>query len=221
MLPFVTATWSNLVMLSYAVDDAVLQPYVTERRQIDRWNGKAYVSVVGFYIGNTRIAGYHPINPNIRNFAQWNLRAYVKLGGQPGILFVEEFVPSPIVTAAVRILYHENYQAAPVRSEILTGTPGFVRYTLDYADRRHSMSVTSAGPPVPLVDGTLEHFLAERYVGCPANQPVQFHVEHPPWTIRPVASYVLNIDFEALYGDRWAFLNNRSPDSVLWCDGSN
>src|SRR3569833_2619027 len=212
MLPFVTATWSNLVMLSYAVDDAVLQPYVTERRQIDRWNGKAYVSVVGFYIGNTRIAGYHPINPNIRNFAQWNLRAYVKLGGQPGILFVEEFVPSPIVTAAVRILYHENYQAAPVRSEILTRTPSLVRYTLDYADRRHSMSVTSAGPPVPLVAGTLEHFLAERYVGCPANQPVQFRVGRPRGAGRPGAAGGRGGGGGARGGGRGAGREGRPPD---------
>ena len=112
MKTFVSAVWSDLVLLSYAVPEELLTPYIGPY-DLDRWDGKAYISIVGFHFGRTRILGLGagPLVPAVANFAQWNLRAYVrtpstKPGDSPGVVFIKEFVPSPLVTGLVRCLYN-------------------------------------------------------------------------------------------------------------------
>lgn len=221
MASFVKAEWTNLVLLNYAVPDDVLAPYLGDL-EIDRWQGSGYVSVVGLHFGTGRVIGLDPILPDIRHFTQWNLRAYVRYGGRNGIVFIKEFVPSPIVSAGVRLLYRENYHAACLRERLdVDSDSRSVAYTLDYGGRRHSMSARSTSPAAAPAPGSLDHFVVERYTGHPAgHRGIRFHVEHRPWNIYKMASYVLDIDYRVLYGDRWAFLNDRAPDGIAWCDGS-
>src|SRR5580700_7382545 len=103
---FVKAEWTDLLMLNYAVPDDALAPYLGDL-EIDRWNGQGYVSVVGLHFGRARVFGLDPVIPSVRHFAQWNLRAYVRHGDRTGIVFIKEFVPSLLVTNAVRAIYKE------------------------------------------------------------------------------------------------------------------
>src|SRR5665213_1473601 len=119
MNTFVTAHWSDLILLSYRVPDTLVASHIGPY-ELDKWQGNAYVSVVGFHFGKTRIVGIPPgpLLPNVANFAQWNLRTYVRTpklagsngtstseDGSGGVVFIKEFVPSPMVTGLVRCLY--------------------------------------------------------------------------------------------------------------------
>jgi len=226
MRAFVTAEWTDLLLLSYAVPDDVLKPYVGDL-EIDRWNGSGYVSVVGFYFGKTRVAGIHPVLPDIRNFAQWNFRTYVRdrgPGGEevPGIVFIKEFVPNPAVTALARGAYNENYHTARIRHDLhVDGDRREVRYSMDYDGHRHSIAMRTTGQAVATAPGSADHFFVERYAGRPGGvRTMRFSVAHPPWQTYKVASYVASIDFRRLYGEEWAFLGDRVPDYVSWCSGS-
>jgi hypothetical protein len=46
--PFLAATWRHLVMLTWEVDPDVLAPLVPAGTSLDRWQGRAFASVVGF-----------------------------------------------------------------------------------------------------------------------------------------------------------------------------
>lgn len=45
---FLTADWRYLAMLNYDVDPALLKPFVPQGTALDTWDGRTFLSVVGF-----------------------------------------------------------------------------------------------------------------------------------------------------------------------------
>jgi uncharacterized protein YqjF (DUF2071 family) len=45
---FLSAEWRDLVMLNYEVSPLLLQPYVPRGTELDSFEGKTFVSLVGF-----------------------------------------------------------------------------------------------------------------------------------------------------------------------------
>ncbi len=64
-------------MLNYEVDAGLLLPFVPAGTELDRWNGKVFVSLVGFRFLETKLFGFLPI-PMHSNFEEVNLRFYVR-----------------------------------------------------------------------------------------------------------------------------------------------
>ena len=54
---FLRAAWKNLVALSYEADPAVLRPLVPAGLELDLFEGRAFVSLVGFLFLETRAMG--------------------------------------------------------------------------------------------------------------------------------------------------------------------
>ena len=73
---FLAAEWRYLAMLNYEVDPALLARHVPAGTELDRFDGKTFVSLVGFRFLSTKILGI-PI-PFHRNFDEVNLRFYVR-----------------------------------------------------------------------------------------------------------------------------------------------
>ncbi len=74
--PFLTAEWRHLAMLNYEIDPVILRPFVPSGTELDSWNGKTYVSIVGFLFLKTRVRGL--AIPFHQNFEEINLRFYVR-----------------------------------------------------------------------------------------------------------------------------------------------
>lgn len=229
MKPFVRAVWSDLLIVTYAVPDAALAPFLTPGLTLDRYAGGAHVSLVAFRFRQTRVLG---IPAPFGDFPQWNLRFYVAPGGdaemrggnERGIVFLKEFVPSPVIANTVRTLYNEPYRAAPLTCRVTTVGPlRRVRYDLSVGDKTHTLAASAWGPPsVPPV-GSAEEFFTGQGWGrgrSRAGQATGFHVTHPPWRVYAVREYHSSVDFEGLYGPRWAFLGDQEPTSVILCEGS-
>ena len=132
---FLSAAWRNLVMLNYEIDPTVLRPLIPKGTELDPWNGRYFVSVVGFLFLQTRVLGV-PI-PFHRNFEEVNLRFYVRRqardGWRRGVVFVKEIVPRIAIAAVARWIYNENYVACPMSSSVrlpdeARGTPGWAEY---------------------------------------------------------------------------------------------
>src|SRR5471030_1643955 len=103
---FLTAEWRHLAMLNYEINPQILAPFVPIGTELDFWDGKAFVSVVGFLFQNTRVLGI-PI-PFHRNFEEVNLRFYVRRKAEGewrrGVVFVKELVPRWAIAATARAL---------------------------------------------------------------------------------------------------------------------
>jgi len=69
---FLSAKWNNLIMLNYEVDPDILKPHLPPFTELDLWQGKALVSMVGFLFRDTRVKGIRW--PFHVNFEEVNLR---------------------------------------------------------------------------------------------------------------------------------------------------
>ena len=92
---FLRARWENLIMANYSIDPLILMPYLPTGLELDDYNGKTYVSLVGFMFKRSRIFNI-PI-PLMGTFEEVNLRFYVKrkVGDtyRRGVVFINETVP--------------------------------------------------------------------------------------------------------------------------------
>ena len=73
---FLTAEWRKLILVNYAIDPEILKKYLPFKTELDLWEGKCYVSLVGFMFLNTKVKGCKL--PGHINFEEVNLRYYVK-----------------------------------------------------------------------------------------------------------------------------------------------
>ncbi len=52
---FLSARWENLIMANYAVNPDVLTPYLPHGVELDFYNDKTFVSLVGFMFKKTSL----------------------------------------------------------------------------------------------------------------------------------------------------------------------
>ncbi len=225
MTPFLAAVWSDLLLISYAVPDAALTPYLTPGLEPDHWEGSAWCSLVAFNFEQTRALGWSvPYPKSLCDFPEFNLRLYVRQGDRRGVVFVREFAPNPLVCGLAKLLYNEPYTAVPMTSRVSqVGDLRRVRHDFVVDGKAQSVAVSARGAAsLPPADG-FEHWVKEQPAGFNQSRGgklTSFQVEHPSWRTYPIESYDMTVDFAHLYGDRWRFLQGRTPDSVVLAEGS-
>lgn len=220
-----TAEWRKLALANYAVDKEILLNYLPPLTKLDDWQGKYYVSLVGFMFINTKLRGLSI--PFHENFEEINLRFYVKYQDgeliKRGVVFIKEIVPKPALTFVANTIYKENYQTLPTKHYWGIEQDGLrVEYSWKNRDW-NKFSLLSSSICKPIEIGSKEEFITEHYWGyTKIKQHVtsEYGVEHPRWEVYPVRNYVINVDFGANYGDDFAFLSNVEPASVMLVEGS-
>ena len=75
-MPFLTATWSNLILLTYDAPPELLQHRLPGELELDTRDGDAFASLVAFDFLDTRVLGV--AWPGFRSFPEVNLRFYVR-----------------------------------------------------------------------------------------------------------------------------------------------
>ena len=147
---FLTAQWRMLAFLNYEIATEVLTPLVPRGTELDDWQGKTLVSLVGFQFLDTRLAGW--AIPFHRNFEEVNLRFYVRRKGpdgwRRGVVFVKELVPRMAIGWVARWFYNENYQSVPMRHEIRRSAPEAppaVAYSWRHGGRWQGLSAEAVG----------------------------------------------------------------------------
>jgi uncharacterized protein YqjF (DUF2071 family) len=226
---FLTAEWRYLAMLNYEVERGILEPKLPAGTELDFFNGRTFVSVIGFRFLATRLMGVRI--PFHSDFDEVNLRFYVRRqeGGavKRGVVFIREIVPHATIARVARWAYNENYMALPMRHQIeATGEtgPARVEYAWRVANCWNRLSVLcDGGASAPLPEGSLQQFIAEHYWGYTGQADggtVEYEVAHPPWRIWPVARAELELDGAPLFDDAFSGVLHRSPDSAFLADGS-
>lgn len=223
---FLTAEWRYLAMLNYEVDAALLAKRIPAGTEIDLFEGRAFVSLVGFRFLNTRVRGI-PV-PFHRDFDEVNLRFYVRRSDagvvKRGVVFIQEIVPRRAIAAIARWVYHENYRALPMAHVVANkGAGPRVEYSWRLGDVWNRLAASASDASHTLVEGSTEQFIAEHYWGyCaqPRGGTMEYHVAHPPWRAWDVTSAGFSGDAGALYGSEFAAVLSRPPDSAILAEGS-
>jgi uncharacterized protein YqjF (DUF2071 family) len=235
MSTFLTAHWRNLIMAQYQVAPATLEPYLPAGLDLDYYlppgappgQARCYVSLVAFLFDRVRILHLPP--PLHTRFEEINLRFYVR---RPlpdgtfdrGVVFISEFVPSPLIAFVARSLYEEPYTTAPTAHGVSL-TPGklSVEYRWTFGDRTHRLHVEASPEARPIASGSEEEFITEHYWGYTKRSngtTSAYQVAHPRWQTHPVQNFTVTANFLSLYGPAFAPLNYLQPSSVLLAEGS-
>ena len=224
---FLRAKWKNLIMANYAVDPALLMPYLPPGTELDFYQGKTYLSLVGFLFANSRIFGF-PI-PQVGTFEEINLRFYViRREGKSvkrGVVFIREFVPYKSVANIANRFYHEHYEVSPTHHVWTKNVhEKQISYLWRKAGRWNILKVHAASQPEPMPFGSFEEFIFEHYWGFvkrSETETVMYQVEHPRWMIHPVQQQEIDCRFGAIYGEAFSVLDGQAPHSVMLARGSD
>lgn len=223
---FLSAHWENLIMANYAVNPDVLKPYLPAGVELDFYDGKAFVSLVGFMFKQTRLFNI-PV-PFLGTFEEINLRFYVKKveGGsiKRGVVFINETVPYKLVAWLANKLYKEHYIAIPTKNEIeVTELSKNIRYQWEINKEWNHLAVKSANKNEQMLPGSIEEFIFEHYYGyTKINNTLsqEYKVNHPRWLVNTVIDFSIHCDFKSMYGNDFSSLSTHQPDSVIVAEGS-
>jgi uncharacterized protein YqjF (DUF2071 family) len=219
--PFLTASWTELLMLNFAVPGAVIARLVPPGTEPDFFEGQAYVSVVGFMFRDARFFGLGL--PGHRRFEEVNLRYYVRravgdtvrseVGDavRRGVVFVREIAPRPLVAATARWLYNESYVTRRMRNSVrLAGNALAAGDEIGYEWRTgrgnkrrwNRMAASAAAAPQLPETGSLTEYIAEHYwayVHTRDGGTAEYRVAHRPWRVAPAENVMWDCDLAATY----------------------
>jgi uncharacterized protein YqjF (DUF2071 family) len=158
--------WHELTFLHWRVPVATLRPLVPPALEIDTFEGDAFVGLVPFTMTGVR-PWWAPPLPGIDDFHETNVRTYVHhQGASPGVWFFSLDAASLLAVTAARVIWRLPYHHARMTLE---RSEAGVRYAS--ARKRPGplpgtcrVSCRPLGEPAAARPGTLEHFLAERYL---------------------------------------------------------
>ncbi len=227
---FLSAEWRWLAMVNYEVDPALLRPHVPAGTELDTFEGRTCVSMVGFRFLQTRVFGLR--FPFHTNFDEVNLRFYVRRqvpgDDQPrrGTVFIKEIVPRRIIATLAWLIYNEPYITCPMGHRVEHGASALeAEYRWKYADRWQTLGVTAAGgEPSAIAAGSEEEFITEHYWGYNrqrSGETLEYGVEHPRWRVWRATAHRFDCDVGALYGEGFAPFLRAEPSSAFLVEGSS
>jgi uncharacterized protein YqjF (DUF2071 family) len=180
---FMYQRWEELLFCSWPAPAEILRPLIPPELEIDVAEGTAWLSIVPFLTPNVELRGVPP-TPDRSSFPEVNLRTYVKAGGASGIWFLSLDTNDAVTVAAGRDGFHLPYFLSEIsmdREEWRTVRSS--REDEAVLDVRYR----PIGSPFAAAEGTLEHFLAERYSAfsqSPEGELYRVDIRHAPWQLQ-------------------------------------
>jgi len=210
--PLFHCSWNRAVFLHYRVPPKFLQPQIPF--DLDLYEGHAYVSLVAFTLRNMRLTHPHLkfITQPLHTHSFLNVRTSVRVGEQPGIYFLAEWLNNRLATILGPVLYGLPYRfgkltyshIAPSLFGEVTGGMGSctpiggadipVRLRAKPENSRPALRYNATVPLsaiyAPAKAGTVDEFLLERYIAFTKHGPFRrlFQVAHAPWPQIPIAA---------------------------------
>lgn len=215
-------------MLNYAVDPGLLAEFVPSSTELDVFEGRAFLSLVGFQFNETRLhasLGAFGI-PFHRSFEEVNLRFYVRHKEKRGVVFIRELVPRFAIAATARLCYGEKYSSVPMAHRIridMETNEVEAEYSWGAAGHRCAVRVSTEGESFLPAEGSLSQFITEHYWGYAAQRGdgcVEYQVLHPRWVVRSAGEAGFSGDAAPFYGAEFAKVLSRPPDSAFLAEGS-
>jgi uncharacterized protein YqjF (DUF2071 family) len=217
-------TWRDLLFAHWPVHPDELARVVPKQLPLDVRDDAAWIGVTPFQVDGLSLR-FVPPAPFVSRFLEVNVRTYVTIGDRPGIYFLSLDAASNLAVRAARRAYRLPYFHAEASLDN-RGEPM----------RFQSTRVSDDGPPAELdcaygpqgepsyaEEGTLEHFLTERYCLYTLDETGRIHrgeIHHRPWPLQPASGELpLNTMATALGlaldGEPLLHFSERQ-DVVLW-----
>ncbi|MDY7395603.1 DUF2071 domain-containing protein [Aureibaculum sp. 2210JD6-5] len=225
-MSFLTAEWRKLAIANYVVDPSLLREYIPYGTELDLYNNKCYVSLVGFMFINTKLLGFKI--PFHSNFEEVNLRFYVKhFDGKQwkrGVVFIKEIVPKPALSFIANTVYNENYETLPMSHSWLSNDENLtIEYKWKKCNYWNKFKVIADLEPTKIEEGSETEFITEHYWGYAKvndQHTNEYEVTHPKWLKYNIIRSEIDVNFDETYGEKFSFLNQTKPISIMLAEGS-
>ena len=215
--PSIHMTWRDLCFLHWPVPRRALRHLVPDSLEIEEFGGTAWLGVVPFEMRDTRIWPL-PAVPGLRHFPELNLRTYVRHGDRRGVWFFSLDASSQVAVRVARQTFALPYLDARMSIDRGAGADdaGWINFS---SQRKGSFGAPRGafrgryrpcGPEAPGEEGSLEHFLTERYslfarrgFGVPRSLRgglVRGDIEHDPWPLQPAEVELEELDMFRVAG---------------------
>jgi uncharacterized protein len=223
----VSCEWRNIVYLNYAVEPRLLRPFLPAIADLDLFEGKAWLSLVGMVFKGTRVLGI-PV-PFQQNYEQVNLQFYVRYlgpeGWKSGVVFLRELVPKRGVAFVARNLYREIYSTVPMRKSARRKNHSLnLRYSWSYQNHWSSMSVKIAQDKAKIMKSdSREAFFADRMLGYTAQadgSTTEVELKHPIWRVYEVEKVAVKLSRPSPFGKLFDRILSHPPAFTFYADGS-
>ncbi len=225
-MSFLTASWKNLCFANYEIDPVILEPYLPPHTELDFFEGKCYVSLVGFLFDDVKLKGI-PI-PFHRKFEEINLRFYVRYKEadtyRRGTVFISEIVRKPAIAWVANTFYNEKYSVHKMHfKNELTDEENFFSYGIQVEENWNLIQVSTAPFAKAYNPNGITAFITEHFWGYSKKSDTEsweYEVKHPLWKSYEILDYEILFDFGKFYGSQFDELSTREPDSIQCMDGS-
>jgi uncharacterized protein YqjF (DUF2071 family) len=208
-IPIMRQNWHELLFLHWVVPPDALRPLLPPGLELDTFAGRAYVGLVPFTMTGVRPVLLPPFAP-LSNFHETNVRTYVhRAGRDPGVWFFSLDAANSVAVRVARAWYKLPYHFArmSLRKEEDAQTAASIHYRTERLwpgplPAQCEVEYTPSGPVQQAEVGTLEHFLAERYLlyACANGRLYRGRVHHPPYPLQAAVVHALKENMIAAAG---------------------
>ena len=227
MTTFLKANWEHIIMANYEINPEILVPFLPKGVTLDLFEGKAYVSLVGFMFKKTKLFNM-PI-PWLGTFEEINLRFYVKRNEgasiKRGVVFINETIPYKLVAWMANKLYKEHYTVVPTKHNFnKTEQNQQLKFEWLLNKKWNSILVETETQSKAMEPNSFEEFIYEHYYGyTKVNESAteEYRLQHPSWAVYKVNDYKIDCHFSEMYGDPFSVLNHTQPRAVFVAKGSS
>ena len=184
-------TWYDLLFAHWPVPTGALRRLVPEPLEVHLYEGQGWLGVTPFVIGGLRLRGTPPL-PWLSQFPELNVRTYVTYQGRPGIYFLSLDAARLAAVHAARTAYRLPYFHAEMSAHRIDGAIRFSSRRKE-AEADFVAVYEPTGVRLPVEEGSLERWLAERYclyVVDEIGRPLRADIHHPPWPLEPAEASI-------------------------------
>jgi len=182
-------TWLDLLFAHSPVEPSELVPLLPPPLRLDTFEGRAWISITPFVLTGLRLAATPPL-PYYSTFPELNVRTYATLDEKPGIYFFSLDAASRLAVEGARRIYRLPYFLAQMSAKHQTASALVYesrRIDLRGQDALFKASYAPVGLPFLARQGSLEHFLVERYCLYTVDEGggmLRAEIHHPPWLLQ-------------------------------------
>lgn len=197
-------SWHDVLFMHWPVPEASLAPHIPKGLTLQTFEGEAWLGVVPFRMTGVK-PRFFPDIPRVSAFLEMNVRTYVTSDrdGKPGVWFISLDAASRLAVRFARLSFHLPYFDARMSLE---RTPDGIRYRSERVHRgavgaRFEATYRGAGPVRTASEGSLEHWLTERYCLYAADARGRLYrgdIHHIPWPLQDGEATVETLDMTRL-----------------------
>jgi uncharacterized protein YqjF (DUF2071 family) len=181
-----TQTWHDLLFAHWAVDISQVRARVPAVFELDLYDDAAWLGIVPFHMTNVAPRGV-PSLPWVSAFPELNVRTYIRVADRPGVYFFSLDAGSSLAVRAARMLLNLPYYSASMTVRSDAASICYESHRRAGRPAEFIGTYEPAGEVFRAREGSLEHFLTERYCLYHLDRggnAYRLEIHHPPWRLQ-------------------------------------